>query len=171
MGESSQGVFPTVAQLNGASLIDFSNAIAALFEPAPRFAAHLAARRPFEDDQELLAAAALVAAGMPEADQVELINAHPRLAATDGLSEQSRLEQGGVDPSADAELSELQAQYEARFGFRYLVFVAGRSRRALIPGLRQSLSSSRESELHRALADTLSIAGSRLADLRGRGAG
>ena len=171
MGESSQGTFPSVAELNIASLVDFSSAMATLFEPAPRFAAHLAARRPFKDHRDLLAVAASVAAGMPEADQIELINAHPRLAATDGLSEQSRIEQGGVDPSADVELAALQTAYEAMFGFRYLVFVAGRSRGALIPGLRQSLSASRESELHRAVADTLAIAGSRLAVLRGRGAG
>ena len=171
MGESSQGTFPTVAELNSASLVDFSSAMATLFEPAPRFAARLAARRPFKDHLELLAVAALVSAAMPEDDQIELINAHPRLAATDGLSEQSRHEQGKIDPRADVELAALQAAYEATFGFRYLVFVAGRSRRALIPGLQQSLSASRESELHRALADTLAIAGSRLASSQERGAG
>ena len=36
--------------------------------------------------------------------------------------------------SVAVELDRLNAAYEARFGFRYCVFVAGRSRAALLPG-------------------------------------
>jgi 2-oxo-4-hydroxy-4-carboxy-5-ureidoimidazoline decarboxylase len=145
---------------------DFSSAIAQLFEPAPAFAARLAARRPFDSDDHLLAEAAVVAHGMSPPDQIELITAHPRLASGSELSTASRREQGSADPEADRELADLQAAYESRFGFRYLVFVAGRTRRALIPDLQRSLSASRESEMLRAIDDTLAIAGDRLANIR-----
>jgi 2-oxo-4-hydroxy-4-carboxy--5-ureidoimidazoline (OHCU) decarboxylase len=147
-------------------VIDFSRLMGLLFEPAPAFAARLAARRPFDSNDHLLAEAAVVAHGMPPSDQVELINAHPRLAATSELSAASRREQGSADPEADRKLTELQTAYEARFGFRYLAFVAGRTRRALIPDLQRSLSASREAEMLRAIDDTLAIAADRLTRLR-----
>ena len=81
----------------------------------------------------------------------------------------SRREQGAPDdaPGDDtdpvaAELAELNAAYEAKFGFRYLVYVAGRERAALLPGFRAALERDREEEMRRALDDTLAIAANRL---------
>jgi len=157
--------YPTLDELNRLSELSFSAAVAQLFEPAPRFAARLALERPFASDTALLAAARRVAVTMPEPDQVELLNAHPRLGERGGLSAASRREQGGAS-LVDAELADLNVAYEARFGFRYLVFVAGRSREALLPEFRAALTRDREAELRRALADTCAIAAARLDRLR-----
>ena len=154
--------FPTLADLNRLSGRDFTDAIALLFEPAPRFAAWLAAARPFDSDAALLAAAARIAHGMTEAEQVELVNAHPRLGSRDRLSNASRREQGAKADRLDADLTRLNDAYEARFGFRYLVFVAGRPRMALRPEFRAALQRDRDTELRRALNDTLAIAADRL---------
>jgi 2-oxo-4-hydroxy-4-carboxy-5-ureidoimidazoline decarboxylase len=140
----------------------FAAAMAMLFEPAPRFASWLAAARPFASDEDLLKAAARIAHRMAEPEQVELINAHPRLGARDHLSDASRREQGGAVDPVDAELAELNTAYEARFGFHYLVYVAGRPREALLPGFREALQQDRVSERSRALDDTLAIAANRL---------
>jgi OHCU decarboxylase len=158
--------FPSVGELNEVSVPAFRDAVAMLFEPAPRFAAWLAAARPFATDADLLKAAARIAHQMSEEDKLELINAHPRLGARDRLSEASRREQGatdgeGEDPVA-AELAELNAAYEAKFGFRYLVYVAGRERAALLPDFRAALARDRVYEMRRALDDTLAIAANRL---------
>lgn len=166
MGGPDQPALPPFSELNSASAADFSRAVALLFEPAPAFAARLAARRPFDSDDHLLAEAAVVAHGMSQSDQIELINAHPRLATATELSAASRHEQGSADTEADRQLVDLQAAYESRFGFRYLVFVAGRTRRALVPDLQRSLSASREAEVLRAIDDTLAIAADRLATIR-----
>jgi 2-oxo-4-hydroxy-4-carboxy-5-ureidoimidazoline decarboxylase len=159
-----------VGELNEVSGPAFREAVAMLFEPAPRFAAWLAAARPFTSDEDLLTAAARIAHRMADEDQVQLINAHPRLGARDRLSEASRREQGmtedaNEDPVA-AELAELNAAYEARFGFRYLVYVAGRERAALLPEFRAALQRDRAFEMRRALDDTLAIAANRLHYLR-----
>ena len=45
------------------------------------------------------------------------------------------------------ELDRLNVAYEARFGFRYCVFVAGRSREALLPGFIAALEADREAEI------------------------
>jgi 2-oxo-4-hydroxy-4-carboxy--5-ureidoimidazoline (OHCU) decarboxylase len=159
-------VFPSTDELNGASVTAFGEAVALLFEPATRFAAWLAAARPFESDAELLAAAGRIAHRMSEADQLELVNAHPRLGSRDRLSPASDREQGAPDDPGDAELRRLNAKYEARFGFRYLVFVNGRSRAELLPEFRARLTNARPTELHRALEDTLAIAADRLSWFR-----
>ena len=56
--------------------------------------------------------------------------------------------------------------YEAHFGFRYVVFVAGRPREAIIPLIEVALRNDREAELRRAVDDAVYIAADRLASLR-----
>jgi 2-oxo-4-hydroxy-4-carboxy-5-ureidoimidazoline decarboxylase len=135
--------------------------LAALFEDAPRFLDRLVAARPFGSWEALFAAAERIAREMPEEEQVELINAHPRLGAPpSSVSEHSFREQGydRDTTAAIAELERLNAANEARFGFRYCVFVAGRPRTALIPELADALTRDRASERDRALHDVVAIA-------------
>ncbi len=56
------------------------------------------------------------------------------------------------------ELERLNAAYEARFGFRYCVFVAGRPRAALLPGFEAALGAERIAEIARALDAVVDIA-------------
>ncbi len=145
--------------------------LAALFEGAPRFLARLQAAGPFEDDEARFAAARRIAHEMPEAEQLELIDAHPRLGAPPGsVSAMSYTEQGydrgtGTPVDVAAELERLNDAYEARFGFRYCVFVAGRPREALLPGMAAALEAGRDAEIHRALDAVVDIAIDRRAKL------
>ncbi len=52
-------------------------ALAPLFEGAPRFLARLTAARPFGTPERLFS----ITRAMPEPEQLELIDAHPRLGA------------------------------------------------------------------------------------------
>ena len=151
-------------------------AIAPLFEGAPGFLARVAAERPYETREAFLAQARAIAHGLPRDEQIELIDAHPRLGAPPGtVSAMSYVEQGydeDVEASAiadpidvAAELDRLNAEYESRFGFRYCVFVAGRTREALLPDMAAALGEDRDSELHRALDAVVDIAADRLATL------
>lgn len=158
--------FPPLTDLNRLPGRDFADVIALLFEPAPRFAAWLAGARPFKSDTAMLEAAARVAHRLTDEEQVELINAHPRIGSRDRLSDASKREQGAKANRVDAELARLNEAYEARFGFRYLVHVAGRPRAELLPDFRAALRRDRETELRRALDDTLVIAADRLLWLR-----
>ena len=60
--------------------------------------------------------------------------------------------------------------YERQFGFRYVVFVAGRPKPEIVPLLEHALRNEREAELRRAVDDAIYIAGDRLLKLRGLGA-
>jgi 2-oxo-4-hydroxy-4-carboxy--5-ureidoimidazoline (OHCU) decarboxylase len=171
---------PSVPELDTLDRADCQAALAPLFEGAPRFLARLCAARPFSDEAGLFAMARAIARAMPEAEQVELIDAHPRLGAGPGtVSQLSFREQGydrppaGVDASATrrlaAELADLNERYEARFGFRYCVHVAGRSREALLPGFRAALEADRDSEVVRAVDAVVAIAEDRYRRLRPTG--
>ncbi|MBI2780275.1 MAG: 2-oxo-4-hydroxy-4-carboxy-5-ureidoimidazoline decarboxylase [Chloroflexi bacterium] len=150
--------------------------VAPLFEGAPRFLARLASARPFGSWTALFDAARSLAHAMPEAEQVALVDAHPRLGAPPELVSKLSFGEQGYDRdvagtmAADAarererlatELERLNRAYEARFGFRYCVFVAGRSRAELLPGMADALGRERDSELRRALDAVVDIARAR----------
>jgi len=139
-----------------------------LFEGAPRFLDRLERAGPFPSDDVLFHVARDIAHAMPEPEQIELIDAHPRLGAPPGtVSQMSYVEQGydrgtgtPADPEVDVaiELERLNDAYEERHGFRYCVFVAGRPREALLPDMTAAIDADRTSELHRALDAVVDIA-------------
>jgi 2-oxo-4-hydroxy-4-carboxy--5-ureidoimidazoline (OHCU) decarboxylase len=139
----------------------FVAAAAPWFEGAPRFLARLAEARPFGDAPTLFGRAEAIALAMREDEQIELINAHPRLGApASTVSADSFREQGYDRETSEAidELGRLNAEYETHFGFRFCVFVAGRPRSALVPVLQGALAADRDAEIRRALHDVVAIA-------------
>jgi 2-oxo-4-hydroxy-4-carboxy--5-ureidoimidazoline (OHCU) decarboxylase len=64
-----------------------------------------------------------------------------------------------------AELARLNATYEAKHGFRFLVFVNGRPKAAILKVLRERIERPRDQELQTALHDLLAIARDRLGKL------
>ena len=144
-----------------------------LFEGAPAFLGRLADARPFGSWPALFERARTIAHAMPEPEQVELVDAHPRLGAPPALVSKLSFGEQGYDRDVAAtlaadearerdrlatELERLNRAYESRFGFRYCVFVAGRSRSELLPEMTAALARERDSELHRALDAVVDIA-------------
>jgi OHCU decarboxylase len=166
---------PAADALNALSADAFAGALAPLFEGAPRFLRRLADGRPFDSDEAIFVAAREAAAEAPEADLIELLDAHPRIGASPGeMSELSRGEQDDDaigDEALAQELADLNAAYERQFGFRYVVFVAGRPRSAMVPLMEVALRNEREAELRRGVDDAIYIAADRLRSIRGERAG
>ena len=171
---------PPIELLDRISAGIFAATMAPLFEGAPRFLGRLANARPFGSLDGLFERARQIAHTMPVGEQLELVDAHPRLGAPPAsVSALSFLEQGydreaaeaaARDAVADrdrvaAELDRLNAAYEDRFGFRYCVFVNGRSRAELLPGMAAALDASRPSEISRAVDAVIDIARDRAARL------
>jgi 2-oxo-4-hydroxy-4-carboxy--5-ureidoimidazoline (OHCU) decarboxylase len=93
-----------------------------------------------------------------EAEKLEALDAHPAIGAT-GLSTRSAAEQGSdEEPEALAELARLNREYEARHGFRFVVFVDRRPKREILQVLRSRLPRTREEELDTALDELVAIA-------------
>jgi 2-oxo-4-hydroxy-4-carboxy--5-ureidoimidazoline (OHCU) decarboxylase len=143
-----------------------------LFEGAPRFVERLAAEAgTVESWDELFDRAEQVALWMPQVEQVELLNAHPRIgAAPTSVSAVSYLEQGYDRDPGTAELQErldvLNDEYESRHGFRFVIFVNGRSREEIAGLMPDHLEQPTDGERERGLHDVVAIARSRLARMR-----
>jgi 2-oxo-4-hydroxy-4-carboxy--5-ureidoimidazoline (OHCU) decarboxylase len=119
-----------------------------LFSGRTRLVDELAAR------ENPLAVAEEVALSLPEADQVAALATHPR------IGEPSE-EQRGAEPEVLEELARLNADYERRHGFEFVVFVDGRTRAELLPVLRRRLGNTREEELETGLRELCAIARNR----------
>jgi 2-oxo-4-hydroxy-4-carboxy--5-ureidoimidazoline (OHCU) decarboxylase len=126
--------------------------LAELFEGRTRLVEKLAER----DDP--LASAREVIAELSEDEKLAALNAHPAIGAK-SLSTRSAAEQGtDDDPETLAELERLNAEYEKRFGFRFVVFVNRRPKREIVPILHERLKRSREQELDTAVQELVAIA-------------
>lgn len=148
----------------------FEAAVAPLFEGAPGFLGRLAAARPFASPEQMFDAALSIARAMPEREQVELLDAHPRIGAPpESVSADSFREQGYDRETAreateqerariQAELDHLNAAYEGRFGFRFVVFVAGRDRSEIVPEMERRLERPRDEEIETGLRAVVDIA-------------
>jgi len=95
-------------------------------------------------------------ATLTESEKVATLNAHPRIGEEPGrLSTRSLQEQGN---DALPELDRLNAEYERRFGFRFVVFVNRRPKAEIVEVLRQRLRRSREQEMEDGLRAIVDIA-------------
>jgi 2-oxo-4-hydroxy-4-carboxy-5-ureidoimidazoline decarboxylase len=119
----------------------------------------------------LIERAEAIASSLPDAQRVEVVNAHPRIGEDPRrISALSFKEQGydrptRDDPSVLAALAELNRQYEERFGFRFVVFVNQRPKSEILSVLRERITNLREEELRAALRDMFLIARDRLVSL------
>jgi len=138
-----------------------------LFENAGPLLARLRAEEPFATGAAMLARARTILNELSEAEQIAVINAHPRIGERpDTVSVASFREQGHdrdtTPPEVLRRLATLNEEYEAKFGFRFVVFVNRRSKEALVPVLGARLRGSRDEERRTALREILAIAADRL---------
>jgi 2-oxo-4-hydroxy-4-carboxy-5-ureidoimidazoline decarboxylase len=126
---------------------------------ARRWAAGMVALRPVASLVELSEAADRVWDGMKEADWTEAIACHPRIGdrkqahASAQSADWSREEQAQTSAAGEdvlARLTRLNALYEERFGFTYIVCATGKSAEEMLAILERRLLSSREAELREA---------------------
>jgi OHCU decarboxylase len=92
-----------------------------------------------------------IALGLDEEDKIDALAQHPRIG-------EPSPEQHGNDPAVLTELAYLNQVYEEKFGFRFVVFVAGRSRSELLDVLRDRIGNTREEELDTGIRDLVAIA-------------
>jgi 2-oxo-4-hydroxy-4-carboxy--5-ureidoimidazoline (OHCU) decarboxylase len=132
----------------------------AIFERAPS----LAERVRGNDPASIVASARSVIAQMSERERIAVLNAHPRIGADSAsLSALSRGEQGGAaDLATLRDIGAMNDEYEGRFGFRFVVFVAGRSKSEIVPVFRERLRRTRAEELATGIDEFLAITRDRL---------
>jgi len=165
-------VTPVHAWLNAATRAE---AAAALFRccGSTRWVERVLEHRPFASPAELDAAVEAAWPGLDREDYLEAFAHHPRLGADPArLRERfapenawSTQEQSGVARADDATLEALRAgnaDYEARFGFVFLVCATGKGGREVLALLEQRIGNDPETELGVAAAELAKITRLRL---------
>ncbi len=124
----------SIEQLNAASAADFTAQLDGTYEHSPWIAEQAAAARPFASLVQLKHAMAQVVRGAGRDAQLALIRAHPELAGkamvSKTLTAESTNEQGKAGltdctPEEFARLQQLNANYNAKFGFPFILAVRG----------------------------------------------
>jgi len=127
--------------------------LAELFEGRTRFVERLAT------EPDPLVRARTLVHELPLDEKREVLDAHPAIGQRKGLSRHSAAEQGAdIDPAVLAELHRLNADYEARHGFRFVVFVNRRPKAEILQVLRTRIDNPTDAELETALDELVAIA-------------
>ena len=124
-----------------------------LFEGRSRFVERLAAER------DPLVRARTLVHELPDDEKREILDAHPAIGQRAGLSARSAAEQGeDTDPAVLEALARLNAAYEERHGFRFVVFVNRRAKAEILEVLRDRIDKPTDVELETALGELVAIA-------------
>ena len=135
----------------------------------------MTARRPFASADDLYTAADEVWAGLGRDDWLEAFAAHPRIGDLDALRKKFAPtaawcagEQSGVADAGDTVLRELAAgnrDYEAKFGYIFIVCATGKSAAEMLAILKVRLPNDPAAELRVAAAEQSKITRLRLEKL------
>lgn len=115
--------------------------------------------RALAEVEDPLGQAREVAQSLSREEKLEALNAHPAIGQRAGLSARSAAEQGAdADPAVLEELARLNAEYERRHGFRFVVFVNRRPKAEILDVLRSRIDNPTGQELDTAVGELVAIA-------------
>ena len=168
----------TLDQLNTASQAEAEKMLDGLYEHTPWIAAEALKHRPFKSLAQLKHVMAEVLARADQDAQLALIRAHPELAGkamvaktltTESTNEQGKAGLTDCTPEEFARIQKLNADYNAKFGFPFILAVrgprgTGLTRQQIIEAFARRLDNHPDFELAEALRNIHRIAEIRLAD-------
>ena len=128
----------TLEQLNTAPPTEATALLDGLYEHSPWIAEQALAQRPFRSLAQLKHAMVRVLAEAPDEAKLALIRAHPELAGkamvaksltAESTNEQNKAGLTQCTPEEFARIQQLNADYNARFGFPFILAVRGHGAR------------------------------------------
>ncbi|MBW4484795.1 MAG: 2-oxo-4-hydroxy-4-carboxy-5-ureidoimidazoline decarboxylase [Tildeniella torsiva UHER 1998/13D] len=157
----------SLAQLNAMTEADFVANLGPTFEETPAIAAQVWPLRPFPSVADLHQNMVAVVRAMTLADQMTLINAHPDLGTRVAMAEASVSEQSqaGLTSLTAEEYHQFQAlnqQYKVKFGFPFILAVAGHTKTSILENFMDRLRNSTDVEMTTALLEIEKISLARL---------
>jgi len=171
----------TLPELNSCDLAAFIDHLRGIYEHSPWIPERAAAQRPFATLASLKQALQGVVTGATEAEQLGLIRAHPELAGkaaiageltAESTSEQAKSGLNLCSAEEFAALHKLNAEYNAKFGFPFILAVKGPTgqgltRETVIATFARRLKNRKPDEMAECLRQIHRIAEIRLNDLLG----
>jgi len=171
----------TLQQLNACDTAEFVRILSGIYEHSPWIPERAAAQRPFASLTALKQALQAVVDTAHEEEQLGLIRAHPELAGKAAIAgqltkestgEQAKAGLNNCSPEEFATLQKLNTDYNAKFGFPFILAVKGPdgkgfNRQQIIATFTRRLKNCRADELAEDLRQIHRIAELRLNDLFG----
>jgi beta-ureidopropionase / N-carbamoyl-L-amino-acid hydrolase len=168
----------TLEQVNKASAGEAAGLLDGLYEHSPWIAQAALANRPFRSLAQMKHRMARIVADAGHEKQLELVRAHPELAGkamvsrtltTESTSEQGKAGLTDCTPGEFARIQQLNADYNKRFGFPFVLAVRGPrgiglDRHEIIETFERRLAHPRDFELGEALRNIHRIVELRLND-------
>jgi OHCU decarboxylase len=160
--------------LNAQPEAEFVQHFGGVLEHSPRYAAAVAAARPYRSAEQVAQAFGQAAMNDDPDAQLALIRAHPDLAGkaamagevtTESATEQASAGLDRLSPEEYAEFHRLNAAYHARFDMPYIVCVREHDRASIMSGAARRLQHTPEQERQQALYEIGRIARLRALDL------
>ncbi len=140
-----------------------------------RWVETMLASRPFLDADDLLRRGREAWWVLPEADWLEAFAGHPKIGDMHSLRAKyggdrawSENEQSGMDAASDSiltELAQLNATYESKFGFIFIVCATGKTAPEMLDLIRERVLRTRSEELAQAATEQWKITKLRLEKL------
>lgn len=161
----------TLAGINAMDRAAFVAALGGVFEHSPWVAERAFDARPFGSVDALHGAMVAAMRTAPRDKQLALVRAHPELAGRamvrNELTADSTKEQAGAGltqctPDEYARLVDLNARYNAKFGFPFILAVKGYDRRGVIAEFARRVERGVDEEFAEALAQIARITRFRL---------
>jgi N-carbamoyl-L-amino-acid hydrolase len=168
----------TIEQINAAAPAQAAQLLDGLYEHSPWIAQEALAQRPFRSPSHLKQVMADIVRNAPADRQLALIRAHPELAGkamvaqsltSESTNEQSKAGLTNCSPEEFARIQQLNADYNAKFGFPFILAVrgprgTGLSRQQIIDTFARRLDNHPEFERAEALRNIHRIVEIRLND-------
>jgi len=122
---------------------------------------------PFATMEQLLAAADEIWGTLDSADWLEAFAAHPRIGerTADGQASREQSRVAAADASVQARLAQGNRDYEARFGYIFIISAQGKSAEEMLGALERRLRNPAAGELKVAAAEQAKITRLRLGRL------
>jgi N-carbamoyl-L-amino-acid hydrolase len=171
----------TIEQINAAPAAEAARLLDGLYEHSPWIAEAALAQRPFRSPGHLKQVMADVVRNAPRDRQLALLRAHPELAGkamvantltSESTNEQNKAGLTNCSPAEFARIQQLNADYNAKFGFPFILAVrgprgTGLTRTQIIETFARRLDNPPDFELAEALRNVHRIVELRLNDKLG----
>jgi OHCU decarboxylase len=154
----------TLAELN---TLDRNEAFRELLRccGSTRWARAMAASRPFGTFEDVVERSDAICGNLDRDDWLEAFAAHPRIGDRAAGSPWSAEEQSGVHEDGRTRLQRLNAEYEQRFGYIFIICATGRSSDEMLHALERRMRNNPLEELKEAADEQRQITRLRLAKL------
>lgn len=160
----------SITAINQMTQAEFVTVFGGVFEETPTIASRVWNHHPFQDFEHLYQQMKAEVLALTEAEQVDLICAHPDLGSKAKMAENSVKEQAGVgldrlSPDEFERFHALNQAYQKKFGFPFIIAVRNHTKTSILEAFQRRLQNAQIQEQQTAIAEITQIARFRLQDL------